>query len=237
MQQSLHQSLRLLCRHHCRRRLYSAAATQPKQTSDSTGHGDNVPSSSRQVENASSSTKAEKKTNSKKANARPVVPLPVSDGLRLGSRTESYLASLRAEGKEPSLDDLLRLKPSRKPPRPDSSGYASAYHDLLDRISLSFSKKQLYHFVRELGLGLANGKERKKTEYVEAIMGEWGWPSLKDIEKKKKEASEITVQSEPECPSSLDIAYGWLLAFPVSACELFLLLGKGMLSDSIRYSY
>lgn len=204
MQQSLHRSLRLLCRQQCRRRLYSATATQPKEASRTKTHDDigSEPSSSRLAQETHDLVNLDKKKVTKKVKAKSTGPLPIlDDSPRLGSRTDMYLASLRSESKEPLLEDLLRLQPAGDPLSTDSKGYTTAYRELVDRVCLSFTKKQLQHFARDMGLGLTRTthggkKERHKMEYVEAIMEKWGWQNPRDVEKKRKEASEVAVQSE-----------------------------------------
>lgn len=192
MQKNLQRPLRLLCRQQCRRRLHSTALALQKQalSKDDSGLSSGVQrvASAGQVENISVIDKGKDPLLASEKNH--------NGQSQLGSKVDIYLASLRAQGKEPLLEDLLHLRPKRNPPQLGSEKYSSAYSSLFDRMCLAFSKKQLLHFTKELGLGIVPRKDRKKSEYAEAIMQSWGWKSLRDIEKSRKEASEITVQSK-----------------------------------------
>ncbi|KAI5124632.1 hypothetical protein M0805_004241 [Coniferiporia weirii] len=219
MHRQLHQSLRLLCRHQCRRRLYSVNAAAFQHRSPDTTHGDPVASSSSQTvvlpggspEIPRAASTDEVKSPAKKRKRKALSGDADPDNPRqTHNKVDSFLASLRAGGIEPTLDDLRRLKPQTRPSA-DSPNYAPAYADLVDRLCRTFSKDQLRQFGKELkfGGGLTRGK-RKKTEYAESIMEKlWGWENLKELERQKRDMSEVISKS-----------------FPASASELFLLLGK-----------
>ncbi|KAH7883685.1 hypothetical protein F5I97DRAFT_2042628 [Phlebopus sp. FC_14] len=139
------------------------------------------------------------------------------------TRVDRYLASIRAAGLEPTLEDVERCRPERHS-RPDSSRYAEEYNDLVDTLCRSFSKGQLRRFTELYKLGpMWSRSSRRKAEYAESIIErQWGWPSLKEIERKQKDRTEIVVKN-----------------FPVTPSQLFLILGKDgadLLQLSIQYN-
>ncbi|KAH8120394.1 hypothetical protein DFH11DRAFT_59568 [Phellopilus nigrolimitatus] len=236
MQRQLHISLRLLCRHQCRRRLYSShsAALQQHRPLD-TSYDETVASSASHLDDhtddpTSSETshsrpdEAGVSINKKDKKLRSGADEKDSDKRRSGpNKVDTYLASLRAGGIEPTLNDLLQLNP-RKRPSSDSPRYAAAYTELLHRLCRTFSRTQLRRFVQELKLdsAWASAKQRKE-DYAKFIMEQhWGWDSLKEVEIRKSDKSEILVKS-----------------FHMSAKELFLLLGRDgseLLQISIDYN-
>ncbi|KAL5535583.1 hypothetical protein ACEPAF_3677 [Sanghuangporus sanghuang] len=214
MQRHLRRTIRYFCRQDCRRRFYSTqSALQhvvPETPTDSVAStSSRLFGNTEDLKNGDSS--AGKKRITSTALNKPPSSLPgAEDASSMPNKVDAYLASLRAEGIEPSLSDLDRLAPkdtrSAKSPK-----YAEAYMEVVDRLCRTFSKDQLRRFCKELRLDRRYSKpNRKKVEYAEAIMEkEWGWENLKEVEKQKRDASEVAVKS-----------------FPVSASELFLLLGK-----------
>ncbi|KAI9060624.1 hypothetical protein FKP32DRAFT_1656045 [Trametes sanguinea] len=135
------------------------------------------------------------------------------------SRVQSYLASINATGTEPTLEDLEQCRPRVQPP-PQSPAYVETYNDLIQTLCRSFTKEQLRKFLLEaLGPSRHSGSRRKKADYAESIVEQlWKWPTLKQLEKAKRDRTEIISK-----------------AFPVTASELFLILGKdGM--DLLRLS-
>ncbi|KAI0673458.1 hypothetical protein C8Q78DRAFT_1076468 [Trametes maxima] len=126
------------------------------------------------------------------------------------SRVQSYLARINATGLEPTLEDLERCRPRVQPP-PNSQQYVEAYTELLNTLCRSFTKEQMRGFlVQTLGTSRHCGTHRKKAEYAESIIEQlWKWPTLKDLEKAKRDRTEVTTK-----------------VLPVTASELFLILGK-----------
>ncbi|TDL28369.1 hypothetical protein BD410DRAFT_780867 [Rickenella mellea] len=126
------------------------------------------------------------------------------------NKVDLYLAALRAEGKEPSLTDIDRCRPSYVPAG-DSPDYPEKYNELVDRLCRTFSKDQLRRFGQEYGLGnVWTRSGRRKSEYAESVIEKvWGWPNLKELERLRRDKTEITQRS-----------------FPITASDLFLLLGR-----------
>lgn len=126
---------------------------------------------------------------------RPIERSVDPTSLALGpSKAESYLLSLLADGVEPTLHDLERLKPSDHSD-PLSKEYALEYSALLDNICRSFSSDQLRVFSQRYGLRL--GSKRRKILYAEAIVEKaWRWPSLGELKRAQKDRTEMTSQSK-----------------------------------------
>ncbi|KAH7931101.1 hypothetical protein BV22DRAFT_1053839 [Leucogyrophana mollusca] len=139
------------------------------------------------------------------------------------TRVDLYLASIRAAGLEPTLDDIERCRPPNHAP-PDSPRYADEYHNLVDTLCRSFSKEQLRHFGELYKMDpIWTRTSRRKVEYAESIVEkQWEWPSLKEIERKRRDRTEVTVKT-----------------FSVNPSQLFLILGKDgadLLQLSMQYN-
>ncbi|KIJ21650.1 hypothetical protein PAXINDRAFT_64419 [Paxillus involutus ATCC 200175] len=139
------------------------------------------------------------------------------------TRVDRYLASIRAAGLEPTLEDVERCRPG-KHSRPESLRYAEEYTNLLEVLCRSFSKDQLRGFSELYKLDpIWTRSSRRKTEYAESIIEKaWGWPSLKEIERKRRDRTEVVVKT-----------------FPVTPSQLFLILGKDgadLLQLSMQYN-
>lgn len=108
------------------------------------------------------------------------------------TRLDRYLASIRAADLQPTLDDVERCKPESFS-LPDSSRYATEYTNLLETLCRSFSKDQLRRFTELYKLDpIWTRSSRRKTEYAESIIEKaWGWPSLKEIERKRRDTTEV----------------------------------------------
>lgn len=107
---------------------------------------------------------------------------------------ELHLASLNASGTTPTLKDLERFR-SARPPKPESRYYAKDYGSLVDKLCRSFSKDQLILFVHEYSKTSPMARTgRRKTDYAETIIEHWGWPTLADIEKAKRDRTEVSVE-------------------------------------------
>ncbi|KAG0708968.1 hypothetical protein DFH29DRAFT_889946 [Suillus ampliporus] len=139
------------------------------------------------------------------------------------TRVDLYLASIHAAGLEPTLDDIERCR-SKRHSSPESSKYAEEYNNLLDTLCRSFSKDQLRKFTELYNLDpIWTRSSRRKVEYAESIMEkQWNWPSLKEIERRQRDKTEVVVKT-----------------FTVNPSQLFLLLGKDgadLLQLSMQYN-
>ncbi|KAG2044734.1 hypothetical protein BDR03DRAFT_937124 [Suillus americanus] len=139
------------------------------------------------------------------------------------TRVDLYLASIHAAGLEPTLDDIERCRPKRHS-SPESSKYAEEYNDLLDTLCRSFSKDQLRNFTELYNLDpIWTRSSRRKVEYAESIMEkQWNWPSLKEIERRQRDKTEVVIKT-----------------FSVNPSQLFLILGKDgadLLQLSMKYN-
>jgi hypothetical protein len=112
------------------------------------------------------------------------------------TRVDRYLASIRAAGLEPTLEDVERCRPTKHSP-PESQQYADEYKTLMETLCRSFSKDQLRGFTELYKLDpIWTRSSRRKAEYAESIIEKaWEWPSLKEIERKRRDRTEIIVKS------------------------------------------
>lgn len=122
------------------------------------------------------------------------------------TRLDRFLASIKATDLGPTLDDIERCRPESFS-RPDSSRYAAEYTNLLEALCRSFSKDQLRRFTELYELDpIWTRSSRRKTEYAESIIEKaWGWPSLKEIERKRRDTTEVLVK----CQSSPHMRYSF----------------------------
>ncbi|KAG1755176.1 uncharacterized protein EDB91DRAFT_277723 [Suillus paluster] len=139
------------------------------------------------------------------------------------TRVDLYLASIHAAGLEPTLDDIEHCRPKRHS-SPESSKYAEEYNNLLDTLCRSFSKDQLRKFTELYNLDpIWTRSSRRKVEYAESIMEkQWNWPSLKEIERRQRDKTEVVVKT-----------------FSLNPSQLFLILGKDgadLLQLSMQYN-
>jgi hypothetical protein len=113
------------------------------------------------------------------------------------TRVDLYLASIHAAGLEPTLDDIERCRPKRHS-SPESSKYAEEYNTLLDTLCRSFSKDQLRKFTELYQLDpIWTRSSRRKVEYAESIVEkQWNWPSLKELERRKRDRTEVVSKSQ-----------------------------------------
>ncbi|KAI0639727.1 hypothetical protein C8Q77DRAFT_1082595 [Trametes polyzona] len=191
-------------------RCYSASVTRAKARLEHDSHDDDAPvagPSSRQHETDEST--------------QNLKGLQASEdgGSESFSRVQSYLASINASGLEPTMEDLEHCRPQHQPP-PHSPEFVQAYTELINTLCRSFTKEQLRKFlVQALGTSRHCRTHRRKNEYAESIIEQlWKWPTLKEVEKAKRDRTEIVSK-----------------ALPVTASELFLILGKDG-ADLLRLS-
>lgn len=157
--------------------------------------------------------------------------VPVSNQ-KGGPKVDAFLASLRTAGSEPSLEDLERGRP-REYAHPESILYAKQYNGLLEQLGRSFTKEQLRRFSEQYRLDPRQWRShRRKVDYARAIVeNAWGWPSLREIEKAKRERTEVVTESKQISYSSSRFGCpNFALGFNVSRSQLFLILGKGVYS-------
>jgi hypothetical protein len=102
---------------------------------------------------------------------------------------ELYLNKLKAAGLEPTLFDLERCKPLRRH-RPDTARYEQQFEALVDRLSRSFSKRQLCQFCEMYQID-ARPYVTKRKLVLGIIEKRWGWPSLDEIKRRKIEETKI----------------------------------------------
>ncbi|TFY56418.1 hypothetical protein EVJ58_g7657 [Rhodofomes roseus] len=121
------------------------------------------------------------------ASGRPEVQSAFPKGV------EEHLASVTAAGLEPTQSDLEKCRPAEHAP-PDSP-----------------IKAQLRKFLAEWDVNSPLfSPNRNKVDHAESIVEKmWGWPSLKEMERAKRDRTEVTTKS-----------------FPVDASQMFLIMGK-----------
>lgn len=183
-------------------RLYSLHAVQADEQTAATGASTSTANKQSTAEDSplytppklySSPTVKVDKSKRKKGKKKDGTQLKTS----LARETESvelHLASLNASGTTPTLEDLERFR-SARPPKPESKYYAKDYGSLVDKLCRSFSKDQLMFFVEEYSKTSPMARTgRRKTDYAEAIIEHWGWPTLADIEKAKRDRTEVSVE-------------------------------------------
>lgn len=132
---------------------------------------------------------------------------PASKKQKASSKVDAFLASLQTTGSQPSLGDLESNRPHGHA-HPESTLYAKQYNGLLQNLGRSFSKEQLRHFGEQYQLKSQHWRSgKRKTDYARAIVeNAWGWPPLREIEKTKRERTEIVTESKEIChtPSRLN---------------------------------
>lgn len=144
-------------------------------------------------------------------------------------KVDVFLASLQSSGSQPSLKDLERGRP-REHAHPESTLYAKQYNGLIEQLGRSFTKEQLRRFGEQYQLDPRLWRSKKrKVDYARAIVeNAWGWPSLRDIEKAKREKTEVLTESKQIFHHPAVGCLTFHSAFNVSRSQLFLVLGKGV---------
>lgn len=128
------------------------------------------------------------------ASSSQLLHVPNQNG---GPKVDAFLASLHTAGSVPSLEDLERGRP-REYAHPESPLYAKQYNGLLKHLGRSFTKGQLRRFSEQYLLDpLLWRSGKRKVDYARAIVeNAWGWPSLREIEKAKREQTEVVTESK-----------------------------------------
>ncbi|KZT41394.1 hypothetical protein SISSUDRAFT_306351 [Sistotremastrum suecicum HHB10207 ss-3] len=145
----------------------------------------------------------------------PSLPLPTGKTYvtRLGplpapEERGTLLNHLQVSSTEPTLADLQAFRPQEMPGL-GSPEYAKVYKTVREQISSSFTKAQMRSFEMLYVQGDIS-LSKPKMRIVEDIMEKaWGMPSPSKVERDRKEQKEVKSAT-----------------LPVSAAQLFLLLGK-----------
>ncbi|KZP31227.1 hypothetical protein FIBSPDRAFT_945253 [Athelia psychrophila] len=124
------------------------------------------------------------------------------------AKSTKYLEWLKETASPLNPDDLERYRPSRVPANVESAAYAEQYDKLVEKLCRSWLREQLWDFnvMFEFNPRSSNTKHQLAEAIVER---RWNWPRLKDVERAKRERTEISQQE-----------------FPIQPIQLFLLLGK-----------
>jgi hypothetical protein len=118
---------------------------------------------------------------------------PCKDPLA-ATRLELYLKQIRDSGPDPTLLDIERCRPDGHTPNVNSPQYADEYNALVDKLCRSFSRQQLREFNIMLKFYLP--AKAYKHQFAEAIIEKlWNWPSLKELQKRHRDRTEISVKS------------------------------------------
>jgi len=137
-----------------------------------------------------SSNKSRRLSKTKKSSidsAPPKDPLAAT-GLEL------YLKEIRESGSEPTLQDIERCRPECHTENVDSAQYAEEYNGLVDKLCRSFSRQQLRDFT--ISFNLDSRAILTKHQLAESIIEkQWKWPSLKEVQKRHRDRTEVSVKS------------------------------------------
>ncbi len=179
-------SLSAACRGLSQRcRCISSLASQPRHDSEASESAPGPAAGPSNSNASSTSSSAQRKLGPTTQDAEVLEPF---------SRVQSYLASINAEGIEPTRDDLNRYRPELPPIQ--SPKYAEVYTATLNTLIRSFTKEQLRKFlVHALGTSRHCSTNRKKVDYAESILEQlWKWPKLADVEQAKRDKVEIVTK-------------------------------------------
>lgn len=109
--------------------------------------------------------------------------------------SRQYLLALEASDRLPTIQELERYRPGRHPP-PTSPKYPTEYNEIINSLCRTFSKAQLLHFL-EQSPSIAGRWRRSSTKIVFAeyiVEKLWGWPSLREVERAKRDRTEVVRQ-------------------------------------------
>ncbi|KZT30476.1 hypothetical protein NEOLEDRAFT_1237729 [Neolentinus lepideus HHB14362 ss-1] len=169
-----------------------------------------------------SGEKSSRSKKSKKADKKEdVIPQRISRTILDADEDELRLSWMTLPRQTPlTLEDLERYRPQTRPD-PEDSKYPHAYNRLVDTLNRAFAKRQLQKFAAMYGLDIPS--KFTKLEVMEAIVErQWEWPTLAEVEKQKRDRSEVLAHS-----------------FPLTAPQLFHILGKDgadLLQISVEYN-
>ena len=186
------------------RRFYAASAAQQRHDpSASHSHaGTDVPGPSTRTRVRTPSSSADAQASS----LEPSSAANTDDALEPFSRVQNYLASINTAGIQPTLEDLERCRPANRPSL-QSPAYAPAYNEVIGTLCRSFTKTQLREFLtKTLGTSRHCATNRKKVDYAESILEQlWQWATLSDVEKAKRDSTEVTTKSEYTGPERVGV--------------------------------
>ena len=107
---------------------------------------------------------------------------------------ELYLKKILESGSDPTLLDIERCRPERHTENVESMRYVQEYNALVEKLCRSFSRRQLREFTILYNLDLR--AIRTKHQFAELIIEkQWKWPSLKEVQKRHRDRTEISVKS------------------------------------------
>ncbi|KAF8832436.1 hypothetical protein HHX47_DHR1001927 [Lentinula edodes] len=109
------------------------------------------------------------------------------------SKIQSYLDRIAETGNTVTLADITRLRPNIHSD-PETPEYEEEYNALIDRLCRSFSKKQLYSFVKMLEIEGSRRGSAKRHSAVQIVEDGWNWPSLAKVKARKRDWSEVLSQ-------------------------------------------
>ncbi|KAL1726888.1 hypothetical protein EV714DRAFT_218473 [Schizophyllum commune] len=208
-------------------RLYSSGlsnseAASPSAPAADAAEGAEAPRRRRRTKASADGSEAPKKSKKRGRKKDSEKDLTPEEEYIAGKVVHGFLDQIASAG-PPSVEDLEQLR--AKPCARTDQRYERKYLELLERLTRSFNVKQLQHFAEECyGLdGRVKGKSRRnKAEWAALIMeGKWGWPSLGEVQKERRDWSEVVTES-----------------YPLDAREAFLLLGpngSNLKSLSVRH--
>lgn len=106
-----------------------------------------------------------------------------------------YLDQLLSEGVEPTVEDLERFRPKQCPdPMVDLSKYKQVYTQTFEDLDRAFNRDQVVSFVDSI-LNYPPSAQARKNQMIGTIMKKhWDMPSPAQVEKERKEQTEIRKQ-------------------------------------------
>jgi hypothetical protein len=117
---------------------------------------------------------------------------PLKDPLA-ATALELHLDEVRDSSPDPTLPDIERCRPERHAEDVDSKQYADEYNALVDKLCRSFSRQQLRDF--NVLFGLRSRNSLTKHQLAQSIIEkQWNWPSLKEVQKRYRDRTEISVK-------------------------------------------
>jgi hypothetical protein len=181
----------------CLRRFYAqrALAYAPMDHGHSTAnHEQNDSAAEPSATKKTRAKKGESQGLSKKSRATKLENMaPPKDPLA-ATGLELYLKEIRDSSPDPTLLDIERCRPDGHTGNVESPQYADEYNALVDKLCRSFSRQQLREFNIMLKLNLrATATKHQLAESI--IEKQWKWPSLKEVQKRHRDRTEISVKS------------------------------------------
>lgn len=131
---------------------------------------------------------SEPKKKSKKSSAKkPKVPIR---NLLDESKIQTYLDEIAETSNTVTLTDITRLRPSGHS-NPHTEAYATEHQALVNRLCTSFSMEQLQKFGKMMEIERYPRGKTKDYYAIRIIEGAWKWPSLTEMQEKKRDRSEV----------------------------------------------